>query len=368
VSVRDLFGVAWHDVSLDDVRVFLEQAEDEPLLWEAKGTVAEPAHVRKAVGGFANSHEGGVLILGASQSRRKWDLDGVQVPDEPPTWVSSVVHAGVRPAPAIDVRSFSVGSGRHVVLVYVPPLADPPCVVRGTVYERVPGRTIPVKDPQRLQDLYARGERAHAAAFVRAKRVATYLLALDDDTPLRRHCRVAVGIAHLSVPQPAATDVLFSPAFSEQAMAVVRRHVRHPSVPLEGDVKGIRGQDAVIVNGGDPSERLMWRLRASWDGAVALGHVPCDPSREVLSFVREHIESAWREALSLAGVLGASGPHYAVVLLAGGQWAYKAHVDGASSHAAMVSRGPIASPDQLANEIESVSREVERIEGQHLSC
>src|SRR3954449_9609735 len=61
--------------------------------------------------GFANSHEGAYLILGATRasdgrSEQKWRLDGVPFPDEPTTWVTNVVgdmERGVRPRPDFDV-------------------------------------------------------------------------------------------------------------------------------------------------------------------------------------------------------------------------------------------------------------------------
>jgi len=36
-----IFGAPWAELSLEDVKGFLDQADDEPLLWEAKGTKLE---------------------------------------------------------------------------------------------------------------------------------------------------------------------------------------------------------------------------------------------------------------------------------------------------------------------------------------
>jgi hypothetical protein len=63
-----IFGAAWNNLGLDDLARFLGDAEPEPPLWEAKGVEANPGTVRKQVCGFANSHEGGYLIIGASQA------------------------------------------------------------------------------------------------------------------------------------------------------------------------------------------------------------------------------------------------------------------------------------------------------------
>ena len=54
-----IFGAPWAELSLEDVKGFLDQADDEPLLWEAKGTKLE-----------------------------KNEFDGVHFPDEPRTWIA----------------------------------------------------------------------------------------------------------------------------------------------------------------------------------------------------------------------------------------------------------------------------------------
>ena len=71
-----IFGVSWDALSLDAVRGFLVDADDEPLLWEAKGTRIDKNAVRQQVCGFANSHEGGYLILGADRESDGWSLEG----------------------------------------------------------------------------------------------------------------------------------------------------------------------------------------------------------------------------------------------------------------------------------------------------
>jgi hypothetical protein len=104
-----IFGVSWNELTLQDVAQFLTEAGPEPLLWEAKGIRADRGEVRRQVCGFANSHDGGYLIVGADESGGAWSLDGVEFPDEPPLWISSVVgDGGVTPYPdGLDTRSFN---------------------------------------------------------------------------------------------------------------------------------------------------------------------------------------------------------------------------------------------------------------------
>jgi predicted HTH transcriptional regulator len=64
-----LFGSPLHDLKLEDIQAFLDDADAEPLLWEAKATELRKGGVRKEVCGFANGHQTGYLILGASGTR-----------------------------------------------------------------------------------------------------------------------------------------------------------------------------------------------------------------------------------------------------------------------------------------------------------
>src|SRR5579862_7950671 len=143
-----IFGPTWDDLDLAALERFLSDAEPEPLLWEAKGVQASAGQVRRQVYGFANSHDGGYLIIGASQGDdRTWTLDGVEFPNEPPTWVANVVgNGGVNPYPdGLDTRSFPTVDGGYVAVVRIPPSPTPPCNAHGAVYERVSGRTISVR-------------------------------------------------------------------------------------------------------------------------------------------------------------------------------------------------------------------------------
>ncbi len=67
-----IFGVPWNDPKLEHVEEFLADAGPEPLLWEAKGIKADKSEIRRQVCGFANSHEGGYLIIGANETAGCW--------------------------------------------------------------------------------------------------------------------------------------------------------------------------------------------------------------------------------------------------------------------------------------------------------
>src|SRR5207302_9396566 len=102
-----IFGTRWNELELEHVRHFLAEAGAEALLWEAKGIAPADEHaIRKQVCGFANSHDGGYLIIGADESGGAWSLEGVEFPDEPPLWISSIIgDGGVIPYPdGLDTR------------------------------------------------------------------------------------------------------------------------------------------------------------------------------------------------------------------------------------------------------------------------
>jgi hypothetical protein len=175
-----IFGPRWDALRLEDLRAFLDDADAEPLLWEAKGrNPRDPSKeldrhdLRKDMCAFANHHEAGYLILGASETNAGWVLDGVPIKNnDPPAWLEDVASGGLRPVPRIDVKPWKLDDGSWVAVVLVPPVDVAPCNSRGTVFERVSGKSKPVQNPERLAELYARGARAHAAAQTAARSAA----------------------------------------------------------------------------------------------------------------------------------------------------------------------------------------------------
>ncbi len=174
--MQQFFDRPWDSLDVESVRRFLADADDEGVLWEAKGTrVPHRDSVRKAVCGFANSL-GGYLILGAERrNNASWELTGLQFRHpEPGTWVGSLIAAGVSPLPVFDSKQFELGDGRQAVVVQVEPVAVPPCMTAsGVVYQRVSGQTLPVTDQRVLADLLEKGATARGLHSGRAHRRAS---------------------------------------------------------------------------------------------------------------------------------------------------------------------------------------------------
>ena len=183
----DLFHKQLQQIELSDVEALLDDTGAEPLHWEAKGVKIKRGEVREQICGFANSHDGGYLILGTEARDQAWGLDGVEFPnDDPPTWISQIAE-DVQPSPeGLDTRAIKTQGRCWIAVVWVPPTPTPPCNAHGTVYERVSGRTVSVRDPVRLAQLFGRGEQAHDAARNGAQEAARQAL-IDGSSrwPLR---------------------------------------------------------------------------------------------------------------------------------------------------------------------------------------
>lgn len=383
VIALTIFGPEWDAVSLSDVRLFLDGAVDEPLLWEAKGTKLDRNEVRRQVAAFANSHEGGYLILGADRPRGEtsWTLNGVQFPDEPMTWITSVIadpEAGVRPRPDFDVISWGAAQG-DVAVVRVWPTPTPPCLTNGTVYERLPGKTQTVRDPQRLAALFAQGDEARRDARARADRAAeTVLSGLEGDAGTFRprgvvlspasgeelpldapddYVRFAVGVATVGV----ASNIsgrLFRTEFAEDVWTELRD--RPSGLPPGFGY----GPDAVEWS----QEALTWRhqtsgfveaitlVRATWDGAAAVGQKLATEDVYPDSIADARIRPEWHLAERLARRLGGFGDLFTTVIISGGHFPRRR-----DQRPIVMRRGPL--PGSHDRWVASFSREFMRAVG-----
>jgi hypothetical protein len=367
-----IFGPAWAELTLQDVQAYLDDAEDEPLLWEAKGIKAHGREVRRQVCAFANSHEGGYVIVGAAKAAdQPWALNGVRFADEPRTWLSNVIadpEGGVRPRPDFDIRVWPADNG-HVAVIRVRPTSTPPCIANGTVYERLPGKTQTVLEPLRLQELFSRGDKARRAAQDFADRAARFAFdAVTNDEDVHeegedgqrrlRAIRFAVGVAATGNP-PDIASRLFQDDFS------VKYWERLRDLP-SGLPPGF-GQATHPVEWSQTA--LLWRrevrgavqdydivLRASWDGAAAVGQRIAAEDAYYDGLVEGRVGPAWRLADEVVRQLEGFGDFYVTVLFGGGHFPRRA---GPADEIVAMRRGPLLAgvhDDHLA----SLGRELGR--------
>jgi hypothetical protein len=173
--IERLFAVPWEQLDRPHVESFLDAAGNEGLTWEVKGDAKSGRwprreQVEKAVGAFANSQLGGVLLIGAERRDRRspgWNLVGVAPPaeSEPELALARVVRTGVDPVPPHRIRAWQFDGDRWSAAVWVEPTPEPPAITRdGIVYERVSGASEQVTDAARLARLFDQGDGARAGA------------------------------------------------------------------------------------------------------------------------------------------------------------------------------------------------------------
>lgn len=295
--------------------MFLADAGDEGLTWEAKGHKQPHADaVRKAVSGFANSR-GGVLLIGAEQGPGgTWSFPGIAWhADEPNTWLSSTIHAGLHPVPPFEIQVFERPDGRQAAAVEVRPVAVPPCVTSdGRVFQRVSGQTLPVTDQRVLAELFVRGEQARQTAEATARRAAeriqvetTAVLSPDDGL-------FSVALSPTSSPGDKAA-VLFSREFADSAARLVESSLQ-PEPHLRYPVSRWVRQDALGVTTQSRELGKSWTLAAYWDGSVAVAFSAV--SEEVhYSELQPFIERGWRALIPTLRDYGGQGECHLVIRL-----------------------------------------------------
>ena len=380
-----IFGVPWHDLQLEHVQAYLDQTDDEPLVWEVKGTKPDPKEVRRQVCAFANGHEVSYLILGGEPDKgddppHRWVLDGMRFPDEPRTWISNVVgnlEVGIRPRPDFDVVAWVTPAG-HVAVVQVTPISTPPCIANGTVYERLPGKSQQVQDPLVLADLYQRGDAARRAAEQRADHAALTVLNdwLSGEAGVFRaewtlhgqpepepeeedgvYVRFAVGVAATGSP-PNISGRLFRDEMVEGVWNELRDRQTDLPPPLR------HPPDAVTTS----QDALTWRhrrrdpvdvitvVRASWDASAAAGEkLSWDVYYDRLAETR--IASEWRYAEKVVQRLGGFGDFYITVCVTGGRSGRRLTPDPI-----VMRRGPVL-PGVSDEHVTSLGRELGRAWG-----
>jgi hypothetical protein len=364
-----LLGHPLHELTAEHVSVFLKGAEAEPLLWEAKGTALDKHVLRREVCGFANGHETAYLILGADRREGKWLLDGIDFDDDPPAWVSSVIADGLRPVPLIDIASIRLEGRRQLAIVEITPIAIAPCISRGTVFERVSGRTVPVKDPVRLAELYQRGSTAREAVLESAHNAAVSVITNSDVGFVGGPWpHLALAVSATGHP-PDIGSRLFSAEFEAEMTEIIERELIPPlpgaPSPLSPSLRTSFSQSNRIAECEDPRGRgrpCYWHVRVIWNGTVAIcGGWDID-GVTAQSLHSNLIEPSWRTAGALLEALGGFGPVQMELQVQGNGRLPGAPV-GDPPPRMRLGRGPYSSPPE-ERMLRGVERELRRAVGE----
>lgn len=149
---------------------------------------------------------------------------------------------------------------------------------RGTVYERVSGRTISIKEPTRLAQLFGRGDQARKEAQAKAHSAARAMLLIGRDLKRYEPERPQFGLG-LAAPGYLSeiSSRLFSREFEECVHTTIDAVDHGPRMPAGEPVLNAEvSQDArlFISEGREDVLGWSWAVRATWHGAVGVYWVP----------------------------------------------------------------------------------------------
>ena len=312
--VQQLFDRPWDSLDVESVKRFLADADDEGVLWEAKGTqVPNRDSVRKAVCGFANAL-GGYLILGAQRrNNASWELTGLQFRHpEPGTWVGSLIAAGVSPLPVFDSKPFELGDGRQAVVVQVEPVTMPPCITAsGVVYQRVSGQTLPVTDQRVLADLLEKGatarRRTEEAALTAARTTLGDAAVFEPETSV-----FAMALCATGGPADRAAK-LFDKNRATSFHHLVTKLLQ-PDQTDHLEAKSEMRQDCLRVWTGAEPRGQGNTAKALWDGTVAV--VLSDGKDDYgVPHLTSDVGRFWRALAHAVELFGGRGDAHLVVVV-----------------------------------------------------
>lgn len=386
---RDL---PWDELDLSRLRLFLEDAPDEALLWDAKGSnprggsfstsVSKP--LIKAACGMANS-QGGCAIVGVDEKRngehRTWDISGVEMPSgDPLTDLANTMTNGFAVPPRFDAKAWQLDNGKHVAVVRVWPETTPPAITSdGVVYKRLSGATQAVKDPGELRDLLHGGRAAVAhrrqAVDARARTQfgmeELHRIGTDDECSFISVALVASDYEH---PSHVAT-------FTERFRSALHRSVEErahfggglqPAFYCPSKVTGeqllVAGPAVYPQDLGPNYCQRQWVAAGDDAGVVTVQCRLWNVKMAAEMVVRDPLLDCLIAARSLLRQLGGRGTTHLAVSIVGPLFVYSG---GASEHPVAVHRD--LSDDELSGigkagwgndlVLESVSRELQRHTG-----
>jgi hypothetical protein len=317
---RQLFGRPWEALDLEAVEAFLATAREGGVSWQTLGDGSGSEEMSRQVSAFANSERGGYLLLGVDGGDGDgWRVSGVPfVGEGPALWVDGVLGSGLRPRPDYATRTFALADDRQLVVVQVPPVAEPPCAtVDGAVLERVSDGVTAVGDPARLAELHARGERARRAAAAGAEALAYELF--ERAIPADRPFRLALALratAHLLE----LDRRLFSTSFDDAMRHVLADQLGASDAPVLAYAQDrVSASLAAPLGGEGELEWLVQALRTGGVGAAVSAREERSAPRRVVDLVARVVQPAWRVAMDLNDELGGGGTFHLFLSVAGGE-------------------------------------------------
>jgi hypothetical protein len=218
----------------------------------------------------------------------------------------------------VEPKSWPVADDRHVVVLRVEPVAVPPCLVDGRVFQRVSGRSDPILDQSVLLDLTRKG----IAALERARNAAVngaIALAFREQR-LKSHS-LAIALAP-SAPDANASRRVFWRSWD----AIVAEQLGELSeLPRSWGVSpGLRGEhhrtSSTMKLEGAGYSGATWIVESHSDGTIAVAWRDDADSVGVNEAVSDYwLGKPWRIAADLSLSLGGRGPAFLAVATSGSE-------------------------------------------------
>lgn len=272
--------------------------------------------IAKSIGAFANSRDGGYVILGAAHDKtRTWSLPGLaDRGTEPAVWLESVIVGAVLPRPRHQVRTLRLTDERFAGLIRVWPVPTPPALVGGVAYMRVSGMSIPITDPVELGRLYRQGETARSAAESRAAGAIQWPTSRNPPGD-RLHLLYAVSLSPVA-PPPDVSSRLFRRSYIDELHSLLRSYLTPPVVgPVRAPEREEWAQSFVEVGLADPFGDAASALTVRWDGSAVVSYWAEDTPARGIDHLREpgNLARPWRLGVDALALLGGTGATYVTV-------------------------------------------------------
>lgn len=147
-------GKEWEKLTADDIEQFLRDPDlDETFFFEFKENDVNSNGLAKEISALSNTY-GGYIFIGVSDDKQ---IEGTSDWNE--QRLHSVIHDCVSPVPIFDIKRFTIHA-KNLLVIRIEEGTEPPYVTnRGLIYERVSSGSFPIKDSNKLTQLFYQKER-----------------------------------------------------------------------------------------------------------------------------------------------------------------------------------------------------------------
>lgn len=142
-------GKNWEKLRISDIDNLLESDNDESFFFEFKNDGVDNIKLIKEISAFSNTY-GGYILIGVDDDKsvsgcKKWNEQRIH----------STIHDCISPIPNFDIKKFKTSDEKIIFAIKIDEGTNPPYVTNdGKIYERVSSGSFPIKDSNKLTQLY----------------------------------------------------------------------------------------------------------------------------------------------------------------------------------------------------------------------